>query len=453
MNELDWTYNCLDCVYTREVGETETANLAKMGMVEIDAFQQKMFWPVLETMKRGVKIDLARRAKFASLLMEELAEREAYFQFVLGHQLNPRSPVQMAKLFYDDLGQPAIRKRGKGGIPGSITCDDEALRKISAREPILRPLIRNIQEYRSLGVFLSTFVKAPLDWDERMRTSYNICGTVEFRLSSSENAFGGGTNLQNVPMGGEEDDSDLVLPNIREIFVPDTGYTFFDKDLSKADLRVVTWEGDVKEMKAMLREGRDPYVETAREYYRDPTIVKTRPDGTPHPKYKIFKSFAHGTHYLGTAHGLAQRLGLTVHETDRAQRWYFGKYPGIKKWQADMIAKIKAKHYVENVFGNRRYYFDRIDDSVFREAIAWVPASTVAIYINKIWLNIWENYPHIWILLQVHDSLAGQFPTHRRVECLKQLEEASQIILPYPDDPLIIPTGTKTSDVSWGDCK
>jgi hypothetical protein len=34
---------------------------------------------------------------------------------------------------------------------------------------------------------------------------------------------------------------------------------------------------------------------------------------------------------------------------------------------------------------------------------------------------------------------------------LKALEECSQIVLPY-DDPLIIPTGTKTSDKSWGAC-
>jgi hypothetical protein len=103
------------------------------------------------------------------------------------------------------------------------------------------------------------------------------------------------------------------------------------------------------------------------------------------------------------------------------------------------------------VFGYRRYYFDRIDEATCREAIAWVPQSTVALYINRIWMNVYERYPHIWILLQVHDSLVGQFPQHRRAECLAQLEEASQIVLPY-DDPLIIPSGTKTSTTSWGDC-
>ena len=36
------------------------------------------------------------------------------------------------------------------------------------------PSSRAIQELRSLGVFLSTFVNAPVDLDGRMRCSFNI---------------------------------------------------------------------------------------------------------------------------------------------------------------------------------------------------------------------------------------------------------------------------------------
>ena len=449
--DLLYIYNCLDCVRTREVGEVIQENLKKMGLEEVNDFQQRMFWPVLEAMKLGVRIDEKRRTMFAMELQDEMTKREEYFLKILGHTLNPRSSAQMTKLFYEDLKQPPNMSRSVKGAPSHLTCDDEALRKIGLREPILRPLLRNIAEYRSLGVFLSTFVMAPLDVDKRMRTSYNICGTETFRFSSSENAFGSGSNLQNIPKGGDEDDSDLKLPNVRTIFVPDPGYTMFDTDLSKADLRIVTWEADETEMKSMLSQGRDPYIETAREYYKDPSIVKTRKDGTEHPKYKIFKSFCHGSNYLGTPIGLSRRIGLTVHEAERAQKWYFGRYPKIREWQKRVIEQIKAKHYVENAFGYRRYYFDRIDENLFRQGVAWIPQSTVALYINRIWLNLWENHRHIWVLMQVHDSLVGQFPTHRKADCLAQLASAGQIVIPYAD-PLIIPVGIKTSEVSWGDC-
>ncbi|MGH7745307.1 MAG: DNA polymerase, partial [Candidatus Dormibacteria bacterium] len=355
----------------------ELANLKTMGMEAVDVEQQKMFWPILEAMKRGVKIDTKRRAAFAEELMMEMEKREEFFIDILGHAFNPRSPTQMAKLFYEDLNQPVIHRRGKKGIPGGVTCDESALVKIAEREPILRPFIRRLTEYRSLGVFLSTFVMAPLDVDGRMRTSYNICGTETFRLSSSKNAFESGANLQNIPKGGEEDDSDLVLPNVRKIFVPDTGWTIFDTDLSKADLRIVVWESGEMEMKAMLAEGRDPYVETAREFYHDPTINKLNSDGTENHKYKTFKSFSHGSHYLGTPKGLAQRLGISVKESEATQKWYFGKYPKIPQWQKRIIEKVTKQHYVENAFGYRRYYFDRIDEAVFRQAIAWIAQSSV----------------------------------------------------------------------------
>jgi hypothetical protein len=55
------------------------------------------------------------------------------------------------------------------------------------------------------------------------------------------------------------------------------------------------------------------------------------------------------------------------------------------------------------------------------------------------------------VLIQVHDSLVGQFLTAKTDECKLRIAEASRIIIPY-DDPLIIPTGMKTSLLSWGDC-
>lgn len=447
-----WRYNGIDCVRTREVGEESQAVITKLGLEGPDAFMQAMFWPVLQCMQRGVRIDKKEKDRMAVVLMEEMDKREASVSRIAGHPLNPRSAPQMVKFFYEDLQQPKIMSRAKKGELPHLTCNAEALDKIALREPLLRPLIRRLTEYRTLGQYLSTFVLAPLDQDGRMRTSYNLAGTETFRLSSSENAFGSGGNLQNIPKGGEEDDSDLQLPNVRGMYIPDPGYTIFDKDLSKADLRIVVWESGEDEMKAMLREGRDPYVEVAREFYNDPGLKKTRPDGSENPRYRIFKSFCHGTHYLGTPVGLAGRLGLTVHQADKTQKWYLQKYPKIARWQDEFKKQVSSRRYVENKFGFRRYYFDRIDDSIFREAIAWVPQSTVALYINHIWLNLYRNHPKIQVLMQVHDSLVGQFPTHLKGPCLRELEEASQVVIPY-DDPLIIPTGTKTSERSWGECE
>lgn len=449
-----WTYNCNDCAITMEIYERIQANIDQLNLRQPADFQQVLFNAVLESMIRGVRIDVARRGEYEMMLLDELNKRETWLTKILGHPINPSSPKQMQALFYNDLGQRPIMKRVvvDGQTKQRPTVDDSALIQLGEREPLLLPLIRKIQELRSIRVFLSTFVRMPLDYDQRMRTSFNIAGTETYRFSSSENPFGNGGNLENLPKGGTEDDSDLDLPNIRAMFLPDPGCDFFDIDLSKADLRIVYWEADAKEGKAMLKEGLDPYIELAREYFQDPTITKYRENGTDNPKYKMFKSFAHATHYLGTARGISQRIGLTVHETEKTQKWYFGRVPEVEKYQQRVKNELTKRRYVENVFGYRWYCFDRIDDNAFRQAAAYIPQSSVACLINRGYYNIFKNLREVWVLLQVHDSLAGQFPSHLGDWAKRRIVEECSIPLPY-EDPLTIPVGIATSSVSWGDCR
>ena len=457
-----WKYNCEDCVRTREVGESELISIQSMGLAEVEAMQQVMFWPVLWAMNKGVRIDEAARSKMALELMTEMNKRENFFSQVLGHPLNPRSPKQMTTLFYKDLKLPVIKTKAKKGIPGHVSCDDKALDVLQAREPLIRPLVKSIREYRSLGVFLSTFVNASLDNDKRMRCSYNICGTETYRLSSSENAFGSGTNLQNIPKGVEaQEPEDLTLPNIRTIFIPDPGFTMFDMDLDRADLQVVVWESGDEELKAALKLGVDmhllnAYTLAGKSLPPLDELVEGHPRYPDHripykKERQLAKSFIHGTNYGGGARTMAVAAGITVEQADRFQKLYFDKYPGLRKWHERTEKQLRRFRFVENRFGYRRYYFDRIE-GLLPEALAWQPQSTVAIYINKIWLRLFENVKEVQTLLQVHDSLVGQFPTHLAEWCMKKMkEEAHQVIIPY-DEPLIIPVGIKTSTKSWGDC-
>lgn len=447
-----WAYNCRDCTYTREVGEVVSQTLIDRGLTSVDEFQQALFFPVLEAMIRGVRIDLKVKAELSRSLGVEIDSRNEWITRVCGHPLNPASNPQMKAFFYRDLHLPIMKKRTKDGIVETL--DDDALEALKVKEPLIAPLIRKIQETRAIRKMKSDFAEMRLDEDQRARCSYNICGTKTFRFSSSANAFGTGRNLQNVTLkkGDDESDLDLNLPDIRGMFIPDEGYEWFDLDLSKADLRTVVWESDCREMKAMLAEGRDPYIETAREFHRDPTIKKFNPDGTLNKKYDDFKKFGHGTHFLGTPQGLAQRIGLTVHEATRTQSWYFGKYPAIKLWQEAFCEEVRRTHRVQNRFGYVFDFFGRIDDSTFREAIAWVPQSTTGCVINRIWMNLWNRHRDLCqILMQVHDSLDGQFKIEEREQALAALEDAGQVVVPY-DEPLIIPIGVKTSTKSWGAC-
>jgi len=436
-----WIYNCTDCVRTFKIDSVLDNVIESLGMQSVAAFQQALALPVLHTMNRGIRVDNEARAAFALELMEGVSQREAYLYDLLGHEVNIKSPKQMQELFYNEFNQPVIL----GKKTQSPTTDDEALHRIAQREPILKPITQCISELRSLGVFHSTFVSAPLDTDGRIRTSFNIAGTDTYRFASSKNAFGTGLNCQNIPNGGDTEDAGLTLPNVRKLFIPDEGNTFFDIDLDSADLRIVAYESDCKWLKEQLNLGRKPYVEVAKEYYHDPSITKN------HKSYPVFKALCHGTHYLGTPSGLAPRIGLLVHEVERIQKWYYGLCPEIKVWQDRIKKEVEGRRYITNVLGYRRYFFDKIEGTVFNQAVAWIPQSTVACVINRGYVNIFNNLKEAEILLQVHDSLAGQYPSHLGWVKDRIIEE-SRITLPY-SDPLVIPVGIKTSTRSWGDCK
>jgi uracil-DNA glycosylase len=195
-----WTYNCKDCVITWEASLALESLIDGAHLREQFNFQMMMAQHAFNTMLRGVRIDQKRRSEVASELMNAIAERETLINQVVGSPINVGSPKQMKELFYDEFGFPPIVHR-KTKKP---TLDDEALQKLSLKNPIIAPLVSIIAEKRSLGVFLSTFCLMPLDSDGRMRTSYNVAGTETFRFNSGENAFGSGGNLQNIPKGEEE---------------------------------------------------------------------------------------------------------------------------------------------------------------------------------------------------------------------------------------------------------
>lgn len=458
-----WTYNCLDCVYTREVGEAELAATEKLGMIEVAAFQQDLFYPVLHAMLKGVRIDLEERKRMLTVLDEEAAKREQFFARVLGHSLNPRSSKQMQALFYDDLKLPVQWSRPKKGEDRHRTCDDEALKTLALREPLIRPLVKAIQEYRSIAVFRDTFVKAPLDEDNRMRCYYNISGTETLRLASSANVFGNGTNLQNLPAGGKLDKEDeLDLPNIKTLFIPDQGFEFFDMDLSRADLYTVVWEADDSDLKKAMRLGLDMHCFSACNIFGIPGIppeelIETHPNYKEHrarignDKRQKAKAGCHAVNYFCQAKTLAIHLGGTVMEAQQFIDRWLGAHPGIKAWHTRTEEQLLKRRYVENAFGYRRYYFERTD-GLLPAALAWIPQTTTGNVINRIWMHLFNHEPAIQVLLQVHDSLGGQFPLEKHDYAIEAFHRAANsVIVPY-DDPLCIPIGIKTSPVSWGHC-
>lgn len=463
-----WRYNCQDAVRTWEIKQVEERSLVQMNLMPQLQFKLALWWACLESMIRGMRVDHAMRPVLAAEFTKQMNGIQEFFRFVLGHDLNPRSGPQMKALFYGDLRQPVqFNKKTK-----QPTLDDQALEKLAIREPLIRPLISAIGDSRTLGIFKSTFVEAELDDDGRMRCTIDPNGTVTFRMATYENAFGAGMNMQNIPSDKSKsigkaskrvrvEGMELKLPNLRSMFLPDEGKIIWDADLDRADLQVVVWESGDEMLKAALKSGVDIHLLNACALagVEPPPLeelVETH-ERYPHwrSRYKLLREFAkvfcHGTNYGGAAKTMAGHCGILVVEAEKAQRLWFGAHPGIKAWHRRTENQLATSRSVSNRFGYTAIFFDRVE-TLLPEALAWVPQSTVAEVINRGWINLLAGEPKNEVLIQVHDSLVGQFDIGLKDYMVPRIKEHLSIHIPY-EDPLVIPVGVKLSPASWGAVK
>jgi len=229
----DWVYNGLDCCVTYEVYEAmrpmlDSRPLAKQ-VYERELAQRA---PLLEMMLRGLRVNEQKRLE----LEMEWGRHKQRLRHILWRYLTEAFPdfdctekfagstKQLQAFFYDYLGLPTQYKFEKGKRRPS--CDRDALEKLQLYF-IAEPVVKILLALREAEKFIQVLRKG-VDHDGRIRTSYNQT-TETGRLSSSENAFGTGDNLQN------------WTDAARIILVADPGMKLCYADLEQAESRAVAY--------------------------------------------------------------------------------------------------------------------------------------------------------------------------------------------------------------------
>lgn len=206
-------YNAEDALRTYECATELRNQIVAQGFSALWEIEKEKNSLALDMMRRGIAIDRPKRAEMGFNLAFEKGKinswlRQLMPQSFLG-DLAPKSskkfwwdsPHQQRTLFYDILGLPVQKKRSTG----SVTVDAEAIEKLRGVAPEYERIWKALEMQRSISVFHNTFIKAELEPDGRMKSSFNTAGTETFRWSSSTNAFWRGTNLQNIPKGEERE--------------------------------------------------------------------------------------------------------------------------------------------------------------------------------------------------------------------------------------------------------
>ena len=313
---------------------------AEMKGTGVTTLYDEMEEPLIRVLAQmeydGVKVDLSQLRCFADQLRQEVSERESRIREMAGEpSLNISSPKQIGALLFEKL---KLDPKAKKSAKGSWTTDEETLKSIADRHPI----VDEILEYRAVRKLLSTYIEpfpgyvSPVSG--RIHTTFNQALTATGRLSSSN------PNLQNIPIRSERG------KEIRKAFVPSMeNGLILSADYSQIELRIMAHLCADDHLVESFKGGVDVHAATAAKIFGIP-VAEVSPD-----QRRIAKTANFGIMYGISSFGLAQRLGVSRTEAKKIIEDYFEAFPSIRTFIDGTIAQTREKGYVETMFGRRRY--------------------------------------------------------------------------------------------------
>lgn len=269
--------------------------------------------------------------------------------FTLEKQLevkfNPNSTQQLAFLFYHVLNLP---KHGKKTATGADSMDVEVLTALSTKHPI----VSIISELKKLKKIKSTYIDKiliGLDWDNKLRTGFNLTTTTSGRLSSS-----GKLNMQQLPR-----DNKIVKACISA----GGDYVIVSQDLGTAEMYVAAvLSGDKNLQKVFINKqngtGADFHSTIAHMVFRIPCDVKDVKK--LHPLLRqAAKAISFGILYGSGPDKVADTVNseggnYTVEDAKEAINTYFATFPKLKKWLDNNKQYIKTNGFIYSIFGRKR---------------------------------------------------------------------------------------------------
>ncbi len=396
--------------------------LKEVGLHSLYEDLERPLVPVLAAMERhGIRVDPARLAEFSKeldLTIERLT-REIYA--LAGEEFNIGSPKQMARILFEKLKLPPVKKTKTG-----YSTDADVLEQLALGHELPAKII----EYRTLTKLKSTYADSlPAlinPSTERIHTSFNQLVAATGRLSSSN------PNVQNIPIRTE------LGRRIRAAFVPDPGHRFVAADYSQIELRILAHVSGEESLTAAFRAGEDIHRRTAAEVFGVELAQVTS------EQRDVAKTTNFSVIYGVTAFGLSRGLSITPKQAQDYLTRFFERHPKVKAYLERTVAEGRERGFVQTLLGRRRYIPELRSGNPnlrgFAERMATnAPIQGTAADLTKIAMvrmarALAEGGFRSRMLLQVHDELLFEAPEDEvsRLEALAREVMESVMALDVP---------------------
>lgn len=368
----------------------------------------------------GFAVDKQGIEDFGKMLKENIENLKSEIYNSVGREFNINSPKQLGVALFEDLALPC-KKKTKSGYSTSA----DVLESLKNQHPVVSMVL----QYRTLSKLNSTYCEGLLKVigdDGRIHSSFNQTETRTGRISSTE------PNLQNIPVRTE------LGREMRKFFTAREGWVLVDADYSQIELRVLADISGDKNMIDAFKNNQDIHAITASQVFNMPLDFVT---GEMRSRAKAVNF---GIVYGIGAYSLAKDIGVTNKEAKNYIESYLKHYSGIDKYMHDVVKKAKDTGYVETVFGRRRYLPElsasngmtrAFGERVARNApIQGTAADIIKIAMIKVDKRLTEENLEARLVLQVHDELIVECPSHEsmRVAMILQEEMEKAVSLSVP---------------------
>lgn len=368
----------------------------------------------------GFAVDKQGIEDFGKMLKENIENLKSEIYNSVGREFNINSPKQLGVALFEDLALPC-KKKTKSGYSTSA----DVLESLKNQHPVVSMVL----QYRTLSKLNSTYCEGLLKVigdDGRIHSSFNQTETRTGRISSTE------PNLQNIPVRTE------LGREMRKFFTAREGWVLVDADYSQIELRVLADISGDKNMIDAFKNNQDIHAITASQVFNMPLDFVT---GEMRSRAKAVNF---GIVYGIGAYSLAKDIGVTNKEAKHYIESYLKHYSGIDKYMHDVVEKAKDTGYVETVFGRRRYLPElsasngmtrAFGERVARNApIQGTAADIIKIAMIKVDKRLTEENLEARLVLQVHDELIVECPSHEsmRVAMILQEEMEKAVSLSVP---------------------
>lgn len=384
---------CSKAQFIYETREKILKELSDDGELDLFTNIEMPLTEVLADMEiTGVKVDVDYLDKVALELKAKLDEKEKEIYELAGSTFNIMSPMQLAKVLFEDLAIPYPKKVKDNKYSTSKDILDKIV--------FVHPIVEKILEYRTLAKLYTNYavgLKEEVREDGRIHTIFTQTLTRTGRLSSIS------PNLQNIPARSE------YSALIRKAFIPDLDSKMLSSDYSQVELRIFASMSKATNLINAFINEEDIHARTAAD------IFKVDIDKVTKDMRRTAKAVNFGILYGISSFGLSEDLGIDVKTAKKFIDDYLETYPGIRDFQAKEIADAYANGYVRTLMNRKRVIEElknknyMIRSSGERMALNTPIQGTAADILKKAMVEIFGEFKKrnlkSKMLIQVHDEL------------------------------------------------